>query len=152
MTIDRYLFETVMDNHKTCILQLARTLATFGAPLRSIETRLETLARRLDLPATFIRVPNAIICVFADKDEKSDSHFVKRGNEVSLRNLRKVDLIYRKLVLDPFTNIERACKELEEVLLLAHKGHAYETHGLRRVIKSPLLIPYLLRGAPTKRR
>lgn len=113
-----------------------------------METRLETLARRLDLPATFIRMSNAIICIFADKDGKSDNHFVKRGDQVSLKNLRRVDLIYRKLVLDHAVDIESASREIEDVLLLAHKGG--DTRRLNRVIKSPLLIPYLIRGAPAR--
>jgi hypothetical protein len=96
-------------------------------------------------------VPSAIICVFADQDKKSESHFIKRSGQVSLRNLRKVDLIYRKLVLDHVTDVERASKEIEEVLLLAHEGHACDTHGFNRVIRSSLLIPYLIRGAPTRR-
>jgi len=138
-----------MDNQKACVLQLARALATFGAPTRSIETRLDSIAKRLDLPAIFIRLPNGIVCDFGDK-EKSETHFIKRDGHLSLRNLRKVDLVYTKLVLDPVPNVERASKEIEEVLL-GRKVCESNTYKLNRVIKSPLLIPYLIRGTPGRK-
>ena len=136
---------------KSCILKLARASTTFGAPSNSIESRLRHVATVFGISLVIVSMPSAIMCIFEGSGDtkRPEVHYVHCDRRLSLRNLRRIDIISEQLVYGAMhslgtamrLHVGNAINQLDNVLVERPKS---KSTGLTRVFERFVLRTYSL--------
>jgi hypothetical protein len=149
----------VAEAQKSCILKLARAWTTFGAPSTSIEPRLRYVAKIFGISLVIVGMPSAIMCIFEGScdTKRPEVHYVHCDRRLSLRNLRRIDIISEQLVYGAMhslgtamrLHVGNAINQLDNVLV--ERPNSKST-GLTRVFERFALSTYSLRVFSSKGR